>query len=96
MIADAAPVPTKYEEVDSITDSAGVVAPITRKDRQGRPAFSAAIMREFPRNGRMEKTAYFNRDHIAAIRRVLDKLEARFDELETEFPGSTKSPVVRR
>lgn len=74
----------KFDEVDTIRDSElGAVATITvKKTSTGYAEFSWCLFKEFQRKegGSMERTNFLNERHIAAARRLLDKVEARIKE----------------
>ncbi len=71
-----------FSELDVIADPEGVVAPIAIRERHDRREFSFALMKEFEREGRTERTAWLQKRHIPAARRLLDIVEERIEKEE--------------
>ena len=71
-----------FDDVDEINDPDGIVAIISRRRSNG--ALAVGIFKVFERDGAKEKTNFFNSNHIAAVRRVLDIAEQRITKLEAE------------
>lgn len=82
---------TDFREIALLTDpESGLVAPICFRDRNGEPDLSFAIMKEFDRAGRVERTAYIKKRHIAGARRLLDKMEEQLDAEEDRLRGQRR------
>lgn len=88
--------PPKFTEVAVLTDREGLVAPITVREVDGNVRFSFAIMREFDRNGRTERTAYLHRRHVEAARRLLDQVEEHLDKQEDQLRAELRNKRGRK
>jgi len=72
-----------FREIALISDTeTGVIGTIQVRDRNGVPDLSWAIMKEFDRDGRTERSAFLKKRHIGAVRKILDELEERLDREE--------------
>lgn len=69
-----------FSHVDTVRDPDGPVAIITERNKDGRVTFS--LMKEFDRGGKTERTPYFHRSHIPALRRLIDDLEEKLEVVE--------------
>lgn len=76
------PVRNGYEDVDNVTDVDGVVAVISRRLHNG--ALSVAFMKEFDRDGTVERTAFLQRRHLDAIARLVPIVRERMDALDDQ------------
>lgn len=71
-----------YRPIEIVRDPDGVIATITARERDGRVTFM--IQREFDRDGKTVQTAFLARRHIAAVRRILNDLEERLEQVEDQ------------
>jgi hypothetical protein len=82
-IADA-PSPQKpshaFRELELLRDPDGLLVTITENTKDGRVTFM--IQREYDKAGETKQTAFLQRRHIPAIRRVLNDLEERLELME--------------
>lgn len=69
-----------YTQIEVVRDPDGPVAVVTERKKDGRITFS--LSKEFDRNGKVERTPYFHRSHIPALRRLIDDLEAQLELFE--------------
>lgn len=73
------PASESYEPVESVRNSDGLVAVITR--RKFNNAYTVAVYKEFERNGQTEKTPYLHRRQIDGAIELLkiagEKIDAR-------------------
>ncbi len=69
-----------YEDVDVLKDADGCVAIISRRVKNG--SYSYAVMREFERDGQIERTSFMGCDAAPAAHRVIDLAVKRIAELE--------------
>lgn len=80
-----------FREIALISDTeTGVIGTIQVRDRNGMPDISWAIMKEFDRDGRVERSAFLKKRHIAAVRKILDKLEERIDVEEDKLRAEAR------
>jgi hypothetical protein len=68
-----------YEDVDILRDADGIIAIISRRISTG--SYSVALMKEFERDDRTERTSFVPRKGIDAGKRILDRAADRIDEL---------------
>ncbi len=68
---------SRYQEVHVLRDPDGVIAVITQKIDDG--FHSYAFMKEYERGGEVVRTAYLQRRHGAAVRRLLPQAEEWID-----------------
>lgn len=68
-----------YEDVDVIRNSMGMVAVITRAKKNQQ--LSAAIYKEFERDGKTERTSFFQRRHLDGLKELIALVTERLDEL---------------
>lgn len=69
-----------YREVERVRDPDGVVAVISERIKTGQMSF--ALYKEFDQDGKIRLSSYLGTRHIPAIRRVLDDLTDRLEQLE--------------
>lgn len=75
----------EYTEVEIITDDIdGVVeGVISRRDTpSGDVLFSFAIMRQYENDSGMSRTPWLFAQHAPAVRRIIDRMEARVEALK--------------
>jgi hypothetical protein len=78
-------------EIDVIVDTeSGLVAPIYARDKGGRTFYSWGIFKEFERAGRTERTAYLEKHHVGAARKMLAKIEDRIELAEDRDRGAAR------
>ena len=73
---------TEYVVKEIVRDPDGVVAVISERVRDGR--ISVMIAREFERNGKTQRSAYFAFRHLPAVSRILGSLPERLELLEDQ------------
>ncbi len=75
-----------FTEITTIFDTVEkiVQVPITVRETPDGNKYSFALMREFVRGGKSERTPFFFKRHIAGMRRMLDAVENWFEAKETE------------
>lgn len=81
-----------YREVERIRDPDGVVAVISERIRTGQMSF--AIYKEFDQDGKTRHSSYLSARHIPAIRRILDDMTERVEELEDKARSARRSKDV--
>jgi hypothetical protein len=70
-----------WKEVDVIRDpEGGVICVITEREGDEHPYHSFTFMREFEREGGIQRTGYLSRRHTVAVRRLLTRLEEWLDK----------------
>lgn len=67
-----------YPEVALITESDGVVAVITKK--AGTEFLSFSLQKQFERDGKVVRTSFLNRRHVASVRKLLLRVEEYLDQ----------------
>jgi hypothetical protein len=91
-----------YVLVDEIRDDEGLVATITSRDIGGYRRLSFRIQKEYsrPPGGPLERTDFLRADHVAAARRLLDRVEERLrieqDRINVERRGTPPAAVRGR
>ena len=78
-----------YREVERVRDPDGVVAVISERIRTGQMSF--ALYKEFDQDGKIRLSSYLSTRHIPAVRRLLDDLGERLEQLEDKA-RSTRRP----
>jgi hypothetical protein len=76
---------SKFQELTVLDDPDGIIAPITMSDKDGNVRMSFAIMREFDKNGEVNRTAFLNRRHIPGAIRLLERLAEAIDAEEDKL-----------
>jgi hypothetical protein len=66
-----------YPEVAVFREDDGVIAVITKK--VGTEYLGFSLAKEFPRNGKIERTSFLNRRHMASVKRLLARVEEYLD-----------------
>ena len=75
-----------YREVETLSDSDGVVVVITRRIDTGHHSFR--IQKEFESQGQVKHTSYMGRRHVDAITRLMKRVGERIDILDDQFKVS--------
>ena len=66
-----------YPEVEVFREPDGIIAVVTRKAGTNYLGFS--FQKEFERDGKIVRTAFLNRRHIASVRRLIARVEEYLD-----------------
>ena len=81
----------RFREIALISDpETGVIATIQVRDRNGQPRLSFAFMKEFDRDGRVERSAFLEKRHVAAVRRLMDQLDERLEVEEDRLRAGAR------
>lgn len=84
---------SEYEDVEVLRDADGVVAVIS--ERKNGTGCAVAIFKEFTRDGKTQRSAFLQRRHIAAAKRLLEIAEEKMDELGDRKMAAQRAQVVR-
>ena len=81
---------SEYEDVAMIRDPDGVVAVISER-KNGTGQMAVAFFKEFSRDGETGRSAFLQRRHLNALRRVLKLAEEKMDELSDQAHAAARS-----
>lgn len=83
-----------FAEVDVLHDPDGTVAVITsRVKHNGRKAYSFMLAKEFDRDGQTSRTCWLSKNHLDALRRLLDRVESRLELEEDRDRAAVRTKV---
>lgn len=85
---------SEYEDIDAIRDVDGVVAVIS--SRKGAPGqMAVAFFKEFTRNGEVGRSAFLQRRHLAALRRLIERAEEKMDAMADVAHAAAREASAR-
>jgi hypothetical protein len=82
MATDTSP-QSRFENVDELRDSNGLLAKISRRTKTGELTF--AILKEFERDGETETTSFIPFSKIDALEQLVQALKSRCTEINADF-----------
>jgi AraC-like DNA-binding protein len=78
-----------FSEIEVLRDPDGIVAVITQRADTSYLSFS--LMKEFEREGQVVRTSFLNRRHIAAVKRLLPRVEEYLDHASERSGAAARS-----